>query len=390
MNPLDFIIEPLEWLLNFLHDELDLTYGWAIVVLTVIVRLVLLPLVIKQYQSMRQLQAYSPQIKEIQAKYKGNRTKQQEELMKFYRENQINPLASCLPIAAQLPIFIALYFTLRRFSDDDALDGTDPSFMWVIPDISQRITEIGWGAAVVLGVYGISQLLSTELSATPNMPDFQKRIFRIIPVAVIASFFMFDNFPLPAGLVLYWATTNLWTAGQQLVMRHRIGLHLSTPDGQAQGTDKKSSRTPPQEVAAAAVAEGAVSEESENGVTPDVDGADVPEAKDAPEATDAPEPQEAPAGVEPDVAEEAEPSGEEGAVAVEERPDDAGKTPAEDNGQAIGRTEDSASADGGGKGKGKQPSSGSPKGAGSRKRRPPAKGSKQTKSGKRRAPRRKR
>lgn len=373
MNPIDYIIDPLEWLLNFLHDELNFTYGWAIVVLTVLVRLVLLPLVIKQYQSMRQLQAYSPQIKELQAKYKGNRTKQQEELMKFYRENQINPLASCLPIAAQLPIFIALYFTLRRFSNDDALDGTDPSFMWVIPDISQRITEIGWGAAVVLGVYGISQLLSTELSATPNMPDFQRRIFRIIPIAVISSFFMFDTFPLPAGLVLYWATTNLWTAGQQLVMRHRIGLHLATPDTQATATGKKTSKTAPQEVAPAAL--GATDGDGDA-----AEGIDAPEATEAPEAADAPEPQGAAAG-----SGQAEPASDEGAVAVEERPrEQAGS--AGDNGQANGE------ADGEARGSGKEAkqSSGSPKGAGARKRRPRAKGSKQSKSGKRRAPRRKR
>lgn len=387
MNPIDLIIEPLEWLLNFLHDELNFTYGWAIVVLTVLVRIVLLPLVIKQYKSMRQLQAYSPQIKELQAKYKGNRTKQQEELMKFYRENQINPLASCLPIAAQLPIFIALYFTLRRFSDDDALDGTDPSFMWVIPDISQRITEIGWGAAVVLGVYGISQLLSTELSATPNMPDFQRRIFRIIPVAVIASFFMFDTFPLPAGLVLYWATTNLWTAGQQLVMRHRIGLHLATPDVQAKATGKKSSRTAPQEVAPAAVgatdgngdgAEGDTAGERDDAAG----GIDAPEAAEAPEAVDAPEPQEAPGAADSGQAEAAP---DEGAVAVEERARERAGS-AGDNGQANGE------AEGGGQGndRGAKQSSGSPKGSGAGKRRPRAKGSKQSKSGKRRAPRRKR
>lgn len=368
MNPLDLIIDPLEWTLNFLHDEVNLTYGWAIVVLTVLVRMLLLPLVIKQYQSMRQLQAYSPQIKELQAKYKGNRSKQQEELMKFYRENQINPLASCLPIAAQLPIFIALYFTLRRFSDSDALDGTDPSFMWVIPDISQRITEIGWGAAVVLGIYGISQLLSTELSATPNMPDFQRRIFRIIPVAVISSFFLFDNFPLPAGLVLYWATTNLWTAGQQLVMRHRIGLHLSTPEGQADATGKRTSKTAP--AAAAAVV------------------ADEPES--------APPPREAPsADVE---GAEAEAAAHDGGVAVEERDAEPGDPTSEDaagNGRNGTPSADEGQASNGGAPRGerakagaKTASTGSPKGGG--KRRPKGKGGGQARSGKRRAPRRKR
>lgn len=247
MNPLQYIEEPLTWLLDFLHEQCNLTYGWAIVVLTVMVRTALLPLVVKQYRSMREMQRVAPQIKELQRKYKGNRQKLNEEMMKFYRENEVNPFASCLPLVFQLPVFFALYYVLRDFAESGKLDGTDPSFMWVIPDISERITEIGWGAAIVLGVYGLSQLISTELSATPQMPDIQRRLFRFLPVIIISSFYLpFFQFPLPAGLVLYWATTNLWTAGQQLIMRHRIGLHLATPDGAPVPT-KRSSRTPPKE-----------------------------------------------------------------------------------------------------------------------------------------------
>lgn len=236
MNPLDLLKAPLRGLLDFLHEHVDLTYGWSIVVLTVIVRSALLPLVIKQYRSMRQMQIYAPQLKELQQKYKGDRPKQQEELMKFYRENQINPFASCLPLLAQLPVFIALYYVLQDFSRA-ARDGSDLSFMWAIPDITRQLTDIGNGAFVIVAIYGISQLLSTELSATPGMPDSQRRIMRVIPVMVVIFVF---QFPVPAGLVLYWMTTNLWTAGQQLVMRHKIGLHLSEhPD---EGSTKRSSR----------------------------------------------------------------------------------------------------------------------------------------------------
>ncbi|WP_308324664.1 YidC/Oxa1 family membrane protein insertase, partial [Klebsiella pneumoniae] len=76
----------------------------------------------------------------------------------------------------------------------------------------------------LVAIYGLSQLLSTELSATPNMPDSQRRIMRVLPIVVVIFIF---QFPVPSGLVLYWMTTNLWTCGQQLVMRHRIGLHLA-------------------------------------------------------------------------------------------------------------------------------------------------------------------
>ena len=241
---------PAPALLDFLHENANLTYGWSIVVLTVIVRLVLLPLVTKQYSSMRRMQLYAPQMKELQQKYKGNRQKLNEELMAFYKENEINPFSSCLPLVAQAPVFIALYYVLRDFANDATVSGGDVSFMWVIPDVRLEFTDIGWGAAVIVIIYACSQLLSTELSMTPNMPDSQRRLMRLLPVGVIVFLFLF---PVPAGLVLYWMTTNLLTCGQQLVMRHRIGLHLADP-AEVEAITKKGSRTEPAAAAAAVAA----------------------------------------------------------------------------------------------------------------------------------------
>ena len=255
MNPLDLLEGPLRSLLDFLHENVNLTYGWSIVVLTVIVRLCLLPLVIKQYASMRRMQAVAPQLKELQAKYKGNRTKLNEELMKFYKEEEINPFSSCLPLVAQLPIFIALYYVLRSFANDATVQGGSLSFMWAVPDVTEQLTDIGWGAFVIVAIYALSQLLLTELSATPNMPVSQRRIMRILPLVVVLFVF---QFPVPAGLVIYWMTTNLWTAGQQLVMRHRIGLHLADPKD-VSAAAKKGSRTAPkaETAGAAALTDGA-------------------------------------------------------------------------------------------------------------------------------------
>lgn len=317
MNPLELLEDPLRALLDFLHENVDLTYGWSIVMLTVIVRLALLPLVIKQYSSMRRMQMYAPQMKELQQKYKGNRQKLNEELMAFYKENEINPFSSCLPLVAQLPIFIALYYVLRDFANDADVTQGAVSFMWVIPDVRTDFTEIGWGAAVIVVIYAASQLLSTELSTTPNMPQSQRRLMRILPLGVVAFLFMF---PVPAGLVLYWMTTNLWTAGQQLVMRHRIGLHLADPE-QVEAMKKKGSRTAPAEpaTAVAAVADAGPAEQeteepapakprltprrrrkaaaAENGAAEA-----APEPAAAPEPQTAPEPEEAP---EPATADEA-------------------------------------------------------------------------------------
>lgn len=239
-NPLELLEDPLRALLDFLHDHLNLTYGWSIVVLTVIVRLCLLPLVVRQYKSMRAMQLHSPQLKELQRKHKGDRQKLQAAMMEYYKEHNINPFASCLPLVAQLPIFIALYYVLRKFSNQ--AHGGDLTFMWVIPNVGQKLTEIGWGAGVIVGIYGLSQLLSTELSATPNMSETQRRIMRFLPIAIVIFVF---QFPVPSGLVLYWMTTNLWTCGQQLVMKHRIGPAPSI--AKLEAANKRGSRTPPRE-----------------------------------------------------------------------------------------------------------------------------------------------
>lgn len=307
MNPLQLLEDPLRAILDFLHSSVHLSYGWSIVVLTVIVRMALLPLVVKQYSSMRRMQAVAPQLKELQRKYKGNRQKLNEELMRFYKENEINPFSSCLPLVAQIPVFIALYYVLRGFANDANIGGGSVSFMWVIPDVREQLTAIGWGAFVIVAIYALSQLLSTELSATPNMPDSQRRLMRILPLVVVVFVF---QFPVPSGLVLYWMTTNLWTAAQQLVMRHRIGLHLADP-ATLPATTKKGSRTPAKgDVATAGLVEGTGAETGGAEATTDDDTTPAAPARTPrrrrrrPRAEAEAEPAEAAGGFEPDRAEE--------------------------------------------------------------------------------------
>jgi YidC/Oxa1 family membrane protein insertase len=374
VNPLQLLEDPLRALLDFLHENAHLTYGWSIVVLTVIVRTALLPLVIKQYSSMRSMQMVAPQLKELQRKYKGNRQKLNEELMAFYKENEINPFASCLPLVAQIPIFIALYYVLKDFAKEATVSGGSVSFMWLIDDVRVDIQEIGWGAIILVIIYGLSQLLSTELSATPNMPDSQRRIMRILPVVVVVFVF---QFPVPAGLLVYWMTTNLWTCGQQLVMRHRIGLHLADPEELAKfeaNQQKRGSRTPPKE-AAAGLVEGTGAEaetELETDATPDAERrtprrrrrrgqaaepqAEAPEAVEAPEAEEAPEATDAPAATdapEPAAVEQAE-SGTDADADAEEAP------PAEAKARGGSGTDNGRKRSGGGNAPRRQPR---PKGA---------------------------
>src|SRR5437867_6539853 len=105
INPLHPLANVLRHVLEWLHGTVGLPWAWSIVVLTILVRMLLVPLTVRQIHSMQSLQAHAPQMKEIQRKYKHDKQKLNEELMKFYRENRINPAASCLPILAQFPVF---------------------------------------------------------------------------------------------------------------------------------------------------------------------------------------------------------------------------------------------------------------------------------------------
>ena len=215
--------------LNFFHTNLGLPWAWAIVATTVVVRMILVPLTIRQIHSMQNLQKFAPQMKEIQKKYKQDKQKQNEELMKFYRENNINPAASCLPMLLQLPVFIALYYTLKHFKFNG-----DKTFLHFIPDISAHTTT-HWGGYVLLFVYVASQMASSFFMMTTT-DKMQRTLFMVMPL-----FFVFVIARFPAGLVLYWVTTNLWTVGQGLITRRLVSR---TP---APTVEKRSSRTPPKD-----------------------------------------------------------------------------------------------------------------------------------------------
>ncbi len=228
------ILTPLEdlltWVLTSLHDTVGLTWAWSIVALVVIVRILLVPLTVRQIHSMQNLQAHAPEMKKIQQQYKHDRQKMNAEMMAFYKENQINPAASCLPILAQFPIFIGLFFVLRDFDDEVLPRFPSSSLEWLnLIDITDD-TKVGWGPLLIV-LYAISQLTSSYLMSQ-NMQPAQRAMLLILPIAFIPFVLNF-----PAGLMLYWLTTNLWTTGQGLVTRKLVPKKEPPP--------KKSSRTPP-------------------------------------------------------------------------------------------------------------------------------------------------
>jgi YidC/Oxa1 family membrane protein insertase len=230
---LEPIEKPLTAILEWLHSAIGFPWAWAIIVLTLIVRILLVPLTVKQIRSMQHLQQHAPELKAIQQKYKGDRQRMNEEVMKFYRENQINPAASCLPVLLQIPIFISLYYVLRDFERDvfPKYPGSDLGWLNVVPNITENITS-HWSGWLLVTIYVASQLGSIVFTPMPD--PRQKWIMMALPFVFIL---FIVNATFPVGLLLYWVTTNLWTVGQGIVTRRLFPRPEPPP--------KRTSRTPP-------------------------------------------------------------------------------------------------------------------------------------------------
>ena len=175
------------------------------------VRILLVPVAIRQIHSMQSLQIHAPEMKAIQQRYKADRQKQSEELMKFYKENKINPYASCLPIVFQIPIFISLFFVLKDAEKHIFNGFSDSALQWLgLVNITEPVKD-GWGP-VLIAVYVASQLTSTYLMSTSMQSKAQRYMIMILPIAFLPFILRF-----PAGLMIYWLTTNLWTTGQGII-----------------------------------------------------------------------------------------------------------------------------------------------------------------------------
>jgi YidC/Oxa1 family membrane protein insertase len=204
----------------FFHDHLGFSWGFSIIALTIVVRALLLPLTIKQFRSMQALQRLQPEIKKLQAKYKDDKQRLNQEMMKFYQENKVNPLSSCLPIVAQLPIFFSLFYMLRHDLRIDicgqaAKPCGDAAGFLFIPDLTDKAT--GAVLVVLIILYVGTQLISSVLMSTTA--DRQQRILMTALPIVFVPFII----GFPAGLIVYWITTNTWTIAQQVIIRRTVG-----------------------------------------------------------------------------------------------------------------------------------------------------------------------
>jgi YidC/Oxa1 family membrane protein insertase len=264
------LISLFESIMVFIHDHLvGGSWGLAIVGLTVVIRAVLVPLTFRQLKSMQEMQRLAPQINALKEKYKDDKQRQQQEIMKFYRENKINPLASCLPLLLQLPVFISLFYMLRTdlkkhicgkqleahyhlevaahhlhgtlndYIGKTSCNSVAPhsaKFLF-LPDITNKAT--GVALAVLIVLYVGSQLAST-LVATATADPNQRRLMLLLPIVFVVILYRY-----PAGLLVYWITTNLWTIGQQLLIRQYMGAPPAAPGKGTDGGPSPDGKAPP-------------------------------------------------------------------------------------------------------------------------------------------------
>ena len=269
MNPLNPLYVAVAWVMSHIHAGLSLfmpsTSGQAwfltIIVLVVLMRLLLVPLFIKQMHSMRKMSALNPQLQELRKKYKGDKQTLNEETMRLYRENGVNPLGGCLPLLAQMPMFFALFSVLRGIADwksgptpyglTESVVKSAQNANILGAHISDKVLFTGTmhvpveAKFVILCAVAISVVTtfltvrqSTKRGMTPQMTPDNPMAASQKYMAYIVPFFALSGLYWQFGLVLYWVTTNVWTLGQQYVLFKRYptpALATATAGGTAGG-----------------------------------------------------------------------------------------------------------------------------------------------------------
>ena len=258
------LVDGMGAILAFLYSVVP-NYGFAIIGLTVLVRLALFPLTAKQARSMQKMQLIQPELKKLQAQYKNDRQKLNEEIMKFYKENQVNPMAGCLPLVLQMPIFFALYQVLispqKRLPTDSKLyqafcgdlpvsqckDPKGLSFLGM--DLGEAAAKVSGGFVDALPYFllialvvvtGYLQFKQTQSRQTTQANPQMAMMGKIFPVM-----FAFISYSLPSGVVLYFLVSNAWQIGQQaLIFRTMPAPPASAGTVTATGTAPRPSNKP--------------------------------------------------------------------------------------------------------------------------------------------------
>lgn len=207
------IVNVLGGVLLYFHQQLDLPWWLAIVLLTAVVRTLLFPLTVRQVRSMRAMQELKPELDKLRSKYKDNRQKQQEEQMKLFQERKVNPLGGCLPILLQMPIIIGIFYAVRKFGGDPLRDIPPeyPSFrdggLFWFQDLSV------YDPTLILPILSAVTMLASMEITNKSMEPQQRWLMRLMPIGITVFLWRF-----PAGLFVYWITSNLVTLVQNYVI----------------------------------------------------------------------------------------------------------------------------------------------------------------------------
>jgi YidC/Oxa1 family membrane protein insertase len=211
------ILSPIENLFNdvikWLHNDVGITWGLGIVLITWLSRLVVLPFTLRSMHGMREMQALQPHLKEIQEKYKDDRQRMQREQMALFQEHGVNPLSACLPLLFQFPVFIALYQLLRSNTFQDELNASgDPGWLF-INHLAEHPTGPEAVALIVLAVAGTFALII--FTPSPQTGGASQR-YLFAGIFSLVTVFLIPN--APAGIAVYFIASGLWQIGQQTVI----------------------------------------------------------------------------------------------------------------------------------------------------------------------------
>ena len=203
---LTVIATPLFWTLSFIHGSVASNWGVAIILLTVLLKLIFFPLSAASYKSMARMRVLGPRLQKLKEQFGDDRQKMQQAMMELYRTEKINPLGGCLPIVVQIPVFIALYWVLLG-----SVEMRQAPFALWIDDLSSPDRFY-----VLPVLMGISMIVQSRLNPEPPDP-IQAKVMKIMPIAFSVFFFFF-----PAGLVLYWLVNNVLSIAQQWYITRQL------------------------------------------------------------------------------------------------------------------------------------------------------------------------
>lgn len=229
---LDFIARPLGMLLKLIFDFIG-DYGYSIIIFTIITKLILLPINIKQTESTKRMNEINPKMKEIQEKYKNDKEKLNQKLMELYKEHNYNPASGCLPAIIQMPILFSLFYVIREpikyvFLDANVFNAISMNFWWLKdlgkPEMATTIFRVaGYGLPVLAVLSGLTtyyqmkminpKSASSEKGKADSTQQTQKMMTNMMPIM-----FAWITLSVPSGLALYWVVGNVFTIIQQYFM----------------------------------------------------------------------------------------------------------------------------------------------------------------------------